>query len=259
MVSRLKVIAVEPDAVTRRLLALYLEPRQVVLHLLEFSADLAKLPSVPPADLVLINRNLLEVQKPQHLRELWKRCKGIPIYALADPPANGQAEPAAFPIAGEIVKPVKPAAVLSALGLEHGLMAGEGAPTGDAVTEGSGVSSPSGAAGSLQGFLNLINQMEMNREMIDDLATSFISRGEEYLAGMESALATGALEEVGRLSHAMKGMSGNLRFDALVEMNERMILASKNGDLETGTLILPQMKQEFEQLRQGIRERWAKA
>ena len=265
------VIAVEPDSGTRGLFHLILHPLKLRLlmadaldsgEIQQVLADMerdvrrngdrtAPLPG-GEKKVLFINGNLLADCDPSELERL-QRCRGAaPIFAVLEPGIDARPVPAGFHLDGQLSKPLKPLALLAAVaGKEDGMshqnpIAGIVAPTqGSASGE-----------GVLEGFQALIAEMNMNRSMIDELTLSFISRGEEYLEHLGGALDDWDVPGLDRISHSMKGMSGNLRFSEMTALCERLNLAASDGNRESGTEIYKELENEYNRIRAAIKGRW---
>ena len=262
------VIAVEPDAGTQRLFHLILRPLGVRLLTAEaldseaFRRMLADMEGevrpngiqTPPQPgkekrVLFINGNILSDCDPPELERVQRFREAGSIFAVLEPGLDVQPVPVGFHLDGTLSKPLKPYALLAAVfGKKDETTAESMAP-------------PQGAAsgeveGILQGFLSLIAEMKMDRSMIDELTLSFISRGEEYLEQLGAALNDWDAPELDRISHTMKGMSGNLRFAEMTALCERFTLAAKDGNRERGRDIYRELESEYHRVRAGINAKW---
>ncbi len=249
------VIAVDPDAVTRGLLALYLEAEGMRLAAAATTEELPP-PGAEPR-LVLVSAEVLQALAPAQVERLRRAAGNAPVHVLledddAAPPASPP-----LPLAGSIAKPVRAEELFHALPPHD--PAAPDAATPDAATPdapGDGRSSQPPVEEELQGLQGLIHEMGMDRGLIDELTRSFVERGQLYLDGLEGALGRSDGEEVDRIAHTLKGMSGNLRFLALSDLSERVRLAAVHGDLETAAGILPGLQDHFHRLCAAIERRW---
>ena len=267
------VIAVEPDAGTRRLFHLILQPLEVrlltadALDSEEFQQLLAQLepaarrggtrPPHPPdkeKNLLFINGNLLSQCDPPALEDL-RRLRGAgSIFAVLEPGVDALPVPLDFHLDGNLSKPLKPSALLAAVAGKRDEIS-PGKPTPGSVAPPREDTSGEGD-GILKGFLSLIAETDMDRAMIDELTLSFIARGEEYLAHLGDALHAWDKTDLDRISHTMKGMSGNLRFSEISALCERLNLAAKGGNQERGREIYRELEDEFHRVHAAIKTRW---
>lgn len=272
----LLVIAVEPDSGTRRLFHLILHPLEVrlltaealdsgefqqVLSDMEREVRRDETGNPPPADeekeekkVLFINGNLLSDCDPPELERLQRFRGAGSIFAVLEPGIDARPVPANFQVDGNLSKPLKPSAIMAALSGKADGISRQG-PTAAAVAP---AKKPAHGEvdGVLAGFLSLISEMDMDRSMIDDLTLSFISRGEECLEQLGHALDDWDEPGLGRISHTMKGMSGNLRFFEVTELCERFNQAAKDGNRVSGTRLFKELGSEYHRVRSAIKARW---
>ena len=203
---------------------------------------------------MFINGNLLSDCDPPGLERLQRFRGAGSISAVLEPGIEVRPVPVDFQLDGNLSKPLKPSALLAALSGN----ADEFSPQGPTAA---GVAPPQEGAfgevgGILEGFESLIAEMDMDRSMIDELTLSYISRGEEYLEHLGHALNDWDEPGLDRISHAMKGMSGNLRFFEMTGICERFHQAAKEGNRVSGEKIFKELEGEYRRVRSAIKAKW---
>lgn len=243
------VLGAEPDAVTRALVALYLEPHGYEVRLADSVADaLQALPGQRLAAFVCSENALAEAPEAER-RALREALAERPVVALLEPGAAPTLTRDWPMVREHLTKPLRGDALLSVLHAAR--------PRG-------AVAPPQLAGGGpmdeeqrpLEGFQNLIDEMEMDTAMVHELVASFLERGPAYLEEIGGALAEGELERADRAAHTLKGMCGNLRFGRLVTLSDGLRRAAKASDGPAVADALQQLRSELERINGAVRERW---
>ncbi len=238
------VQGVEPDAVTRGLIALYLEPHGYRVQIApDVPSALRQLGASRPA-LFLCSQFGLETAAPGERQQLREALGEVPVASLLEPgvaPGLIRGWPT---VRVHLTKPLQADALLSALaGRAPGRSGRAGAEGGE------------GAGDALEGFEALIAEMEMDAAIVRDLASSFLERAPLYLDDIASGLAAGNLEQVDRAAHTMKGMCGNLRFRSLMELSDRLRSAARAGDTPSLEPTLLRLREALETVSRALRQR----
>lgn len=240
-----RVLGLEPDAVTRALISLYLEPHGYDVQVApSIEEALAALDSGGAVAFLCSEDALRGVGEGQR-RRLRAAVGGLPVVALAEPgaaPGSTQGWPS---VRERLTKPVRGEALL-------GLLAGT-RPAAAPAPGGAEHPAQADAEPVLAGFRRLIAEMEMDRAMVEELTASFLERAPAYLEQIGAALAGGALEQVDRVAHTLKGMCGNLRFGALVERSDDLRRAAKAGDAAGAGRTLEALRAELGRVERALR------
>ena len=245
----------EPDAVTRALIALYLEPHGYRVQLApDLPAALRGLSEGPPA-LFLCSQFGLERAAPEERQRLREALGTVPVACLLEPGAAPGIVRGWPTVRVHLTKPLQADALLSALESPDAALAKlvrvRPRPAGAAGTEGS-----ERAEDVLEGFTALISEMEMDPAMVRDLARSFLERAPLYLEDIASGLSEGNLTQVDRAAHTMKGMCGNLRFRALMELSDRLRVAARAGDTAGLEPTVARLRAALASVSDAVRRRW---
>lgn len=246
-VGRKRVLGVEPDPVTRALVALYLEPHGYHVQLAA-SVDEA-LESLPSAEAVafLCSEAGLEPAALPERERLRQAVGALPVVALLEPGAPAALTRHWKGVREHLTKPLSPVALLAVL-QGKAFRAGGEVPAGAA--------SPTDGDGLLAGFQGLVAEMEMDAALARELALSFLQRAPAYLGELDEALSAGDLERADRAAHTMKGMCGNLRFGPMVAASERIRAAARQGDPESARRELAGLESAYEELSAALEAHW---
>ncbi|MBI3993304.1 MAG: Hpt domain-containing protein [Candidatus Lambdaproteobacteria bacterium] len=98
---------------------------------------------------------------------------------------------------------------------------------------------------TLEGMHGLFAETGLDEAAARDLQRSFIARGEEYLSTMQAELDQGDLAALLVTCHAMKGMTGNMRFAQLRQTCESLEAAGKHGTLEEARAHCAALRDQF--------------
>jgi HPt (histidine-containing phosphotransfer) domain-containing protein len=243
-----RVRGVEPDAVTRALIALYLEPHGYEVRLAPDVAEaLRTLPDAGVRLFVCSEAGLRAAPEPQRER-LREALGAVPVLALLEPGAS-PALTRGWPAVREwLSKPLRAEALLAVL--QGGARRRVPAPALGPPAGGDGT-------GPLAGFEALIAEMEMQAPMVHELVASFLERAPAYLAEVAGGLEQGDLARADRAAHTMKGMCGNLRFRELVDFSERLRARARSGDAEAARTELASLRAALEAVQAALRARWS--
>lgn len=247
-----RVLGVEPDPVTRRLMELYLQPQGYDVRMVSTLEAALELNVSGQSTVFFLNAESVDGATARQLTRLRSTTHGNPVFFIAEEGQHAFAGKPPLNALGTLTKPLRADAVLNAT-------------NGGAGESGQGAGIPRDPVFRLSQeevdillgpFQSLIEEVEMDGMMIRELTASFLERGPMYLREMRDALRERQLERLDRAVHTMKGMCGNLRFSRLVEYNEqigRCANAARFADLER---LLSEMDGEFHRLRGAIEQRW---
>lgn len=257
--QRVLVLGVEPDAVTRALVALYLEPYGYEVRLSEGVADALKLLPEARATLFVCSEWALAQASGAERERLRDAVAEVPVVALLEPGAVTDWTREWKGVFERLSKPLRADALLSAL---EGRRRGKGAVprpglAGRAGPKPLGGNAQGDAAESiLGGFERFIAEVELDAEIVEQLVASFLERSPQYLEDIATGLDTGDLMGVDRAAHTIKGMVGNMHLPGLVELSDRLRLAAKASDAPTARLTLGGLRAAFEEVNTALRARW---
>lgn len=241
------MLGVDPDAVTRSLVALYLEPHGYHVQLAGTVTQAIQALAGPQVDAFLCSESALVaalLREREHLREA---LGAVPVVVLLEPGVPAELTRSWNGVREHLTKPLNGVALLAVL-QGRAFRRGAGAPV---------LSSVGGIGdGLLAGFDGLVAETEMDEALARDLALSFVQRAPTCLTELAEALRVGDLEWADRTAHAMKGMSGNLRFHTLVAATERLRAAARQGDAQAASEELAALEVAYNELDVLIRARW---
>ena len=240
------VLGVEPDAVTRALISLYLEPHGYEVRLASHVRDALASLSAPGVLLFVCSETALEAVSAAERERLREALGTLPVVTLLEPGLPPVLTRGWAGVCEHLTKPVRGDALLVVL---QGTTSRRVAPPPgrDRAVE--------AGAGLLDGFEALIVEMEMDEAMVHDLVASFLERAPVYVKTMEEGLQAGELEQVDRAAHTMKGMCGNLRFGALVEASDRVRAAARGGDAASAAQGLAPLRGALDAVCEALRAR----
>ena len=104
----------------------------------------------------------------------------------------------------------------------------------------------------LEGFQELAEELEMDDEIRNDLLRSFLVRCDGFLSSLQAVLETGDSELFERTTHSLKGLSGNMRFHRLNQLNETYTSAVHNGKTNEAQQVLSDMRDEFKTIEKAV-------
>jgi HPt (histidine-containing phosphotransfer) domain-containing protein len=260
------VVGIEPDPVTRRLVALYLTPRGYAVNLVERVQDALALVAGGPPALFLYNDCALRDANPGLLDALAASLGEVPVYALLEPGREAQPGTPPLPLRGTLSKPLRSEELLGALSREPGTppnaQAAGPPPGGEPPTFAeppaeTPAETPGGPpADPLAGLLAFIAEMEMDEQMLAELISSFRQRGETYLKDLQRAFAARDTPQLERTAHAFKGMAGNLRLQLPTELADRLRHALLADDWEQAGPLVSRLEAAFAEVRAALAKRW---
>jgi histidine phosphotransfer protein HptB len=247
------VLGMEPDPVTRALIALYLEPHGYDVRLAARAEELPRARELERAALFLCSESGLDDLSAAKREGLARSLAKVPVAVLLEPGQLAVHTRDWPQVRERLSKPVRADALLSVL-----LEARRRDGTAPAVPPPRVAPAAAGGAGGaaaapLAGFEALVAEMEMEPALVTDLVSSFLERGPHYLDEIAAGLSAAELERVDKAAHAMKGMCGNLRFAGLVEWCDRLRMAAKMGDAKRTEATLPGLRAAFEAIGAALR------
>lgn len=89
-----------------------------------------------------------------------------------------------------------------------------------------------------------------NETLFVRLARKFLD--DPHFPALETALAEGDAQEAHRQAHSLKGVAGNLSFDALYHEAAVISDALREGDVETATAHLPIARRAYDQVMSAL-------
>jgi two-component system, sensor histidine kinase and response regulator len=92
-------------------------------------------------------------------------------------------------------------------------------------------------------------------EFHEELVSAFILGGEETLREMQSAVASGDRDTLGRCAHKLKGASANLHMDTLAAIAFDLETRAKAGEDGDWRRNLDRVSSEFERVEAGLKNR----
>lgn len=93
-----------------------------------------------------------------------------------------------------------------------------------------------------------LERVQNDKELLLELLDIFVEDFQEKRKQMEAALKNNDCDQIKRLSHALKGSSGNISAKPLRSVLLQMEEKGKNGDLTGADGLLAEMDKEFEAL-----------
>lgn len=237
-----RVLALEPDAVTSTLLELYLRPAGAEVQVVASVEAALEAAALHRPALALLDALSLREASDEARAALAARLEGVARHLLLmpdDPDADASALLAAD---GTLTRPLEAAPLLRAL--RDAVQAVPGAPVARDAED------------MIEGFLNLIREMNLDESMAAELAGSFVERGRGYLDTLREALQNGDDDAMERAGHALKGMAGNLRFHTIVAEAEALREATRMRRTGDAATLVTRLEQTYQGLRRALGERW---
>ena len=247
------VLGVDTDPVFRELVALCLSPLGYEVRMAPGLNGILPLNRQRLPALFLVSMHGLSEEEAGRIRESCDEHGSLPIYALILP-GETIPDPPPFHLSGQLVKPLKPEDLLNCfLPEDPAPISGNlsTAPPDDPVSRPDPIPKP------LRGFQDFIDEMDMDKLMIDDLTQSFLERGKVYIDDIPSLLKAHDGKGLDRVAHAMKGMAGNLRFDELMRLADRLRVFAKEESIEEMEQLVPRIEQEFAGIRVAHTGPWS--
>jgi two-component system, sensor histidine kinase and response regulator len=248
---RIRVLGVEPDAVTRALVALYLDPLDYSVHLAAQLPEALALLAQGEAGLFLCSEHALSRAGADERERLRRALGQTPVVALLEPGADPILTRGWDAVCERLSKPVRAEALLAAL--EGCRRERAGPPARAAAANGGSAESPTA------GFERFIATAGLDAALVGDLIDSLLERTPAYLDEIAAALDGGDSIRVDRAAHTLKGMVGNLHLAALVELSDRLRLAAKANDVAAARLALAGLRQAYAEIGTALRTRWPAA
>ena len=104
----------------------------------------------------------------------------------------------------------------------------------------------------LTGFQELAEELGMDDEIRNDLLRSFLDRCREFLNLLSDSISNRDQEKFERTTHSLKGLSGNMRFHKLGDLNEQFTQAYHDDDLQKAGQVLSDMGEEYHRIQDAI-------
>lgn len=251
--GRIRVLGVEPDPVTRALLALYLEPIEYDVRLVERVSEALPLLQRVHAGMFLCSEHALGKANFVEVEQLRSALNETPVIALAEPDTAEGPMQGWSAVCGRISKPVAADALLAIVeGRLRGRAAGNARPGAIAGARGD----EAGSSSAIAAFERFISTVELDAELVEQLVASFLERSPTYLEDIAGGLDEGDMMRVDHAAHTLKGMVGNLHLASLVELSDRLRLASKANDVGAARLALSGLQSAFTEVAAELRRRW---
>ena len=100
-------------------------------------------------------------------------------------------------------------------------------------------------------YAEAMNRFGGNEALFARLASKFLE--DTHFPNLEAALAAGNVEEAHRQAHSLKGVAGNLSFDALYGEMSLMSDALRQGNLEEALGRLPAARSAYDKVMAALR------
>lgn len=240
------VVSAGLDSVSTRLVSVYLEQKNIsVVYIRTLEEGLETLEK--NRGTLFLTTRVLRDSTPEVRKKLSEKQNQWKLFCLLEYGEGLPGDDIAAPLilAGALEKPLHPAEVVAAIWHEAAPEAtGPVLPAADLALQGLSREKPApdaeGSPDALEGFTELVREMEMEAELADDLLSSFQERARSYMERLEQALKNREALEIGKIAHSIKGMAGNLRFKTIVASSEELRRAA---GLEDWDSVGPLLKQ----------------
>lgn len=251
------VLVIDADMATSRLASLYLEAFPYEVRCYSVLDAVFPLADASRTMLVLLNASFPTGPEASLLQNLHSELPGVPFFGMEDPgfsKADSETESprtdATF--AGFLNKPLDADAFFKVLDYSEriGKEASIAIRSDPASPANPSVSHP------LAGMMAFLEEMGMGDNLARQLAESFVERGPEYIGDLDAKLSQKDYEGMDAPAHAMKGMSGNLRFHDLTQLSERIRILLQRNDTSSLQELVDQLKAEYAKVETALREHW---
>lgn len=242
--SILMIHGLEPDPMTRQLLRLYLAESACQL---KFSSGLQESISMdipPDHTLFFVNLDYLIDFDKEYIKKLSESLGSIPVYGLASFMPSSDESYAPLRLSGTLIKPIKPEPLFNLLhAFEHTTSSTHHAKDGGDI---------------LSGFLDMIDELEMDGELVQELCLSFTERGEEYLAILLNESNAQNATIVDQTVHSLKSMSGNLGFNKILNLCDQIRNLAKSNKFDEIPEAVSNLGIEFRKAKEAMHAYWPK-
>ena len=243
-----QVFGVDPDVVTRGLLALYLEPLGFSVRLVGALSDaITQLQTGVPRGFLCAEAALEEAGAEQRT-QVRALLGELPVVVLLEP-GEAPVWTRDWPnVLERLTKPVQGDALARlvnswATGESHSPADPEAGKRADGLDP-------------LAGLDALVREIGMEPDLVQDLVRSFQDRAPQYLADLRTALAAQEIEQARRTLHAITGMCANLRLDPLVTLTAAVRGAVVAGDLDAAGIASKRLEERCTQVAAAAGARW---
>ncbi len=251
------VLVIDADAATSRLAALYLEAFPFEVRRYSTLDAVFPLQDAGRTLLVLLNASLPAGAEAPLLENLHSELPGVPFFGLEDPgfsnaDSENESAQSAVNLEGFLKKPLNADAFFKALDYSERIekeadMANESDPAS--------LADPL-AYHPLMGMIAFLDEMGMEDDLAMKLAQSFLERGPEYIEELRAKLGQEDYDGMDAPAHAMKGMSGNLRFHALTQLSDQIRTLAKTNEPAGLQELVNQLRAEYAKVENALREHW---
>lgn len=251
------VLVIDADAATSRLAALYLEAFPFEVRRYATLEAVFPLQDAGRTLLVLLNVSLPASTGAPLLKNLHSELPGVPFFGLEDPgfsnaDSESDSSQSEVNLEGILKKPLDADAFFKALDYSERI------EKETVMTSESNPASPANplAPHLLQGMIDFLEEMGMGDDLAIKLAQSFLERGPEYVEEIRAKHSQEDYDGMDAPAHAMKGMSGNLRFHALTELSDQIRTMSKSTERSGLQELVNQLRDEYTKVEIALREHW---
>jgi two-component system, sensor histidine kinase and response regulator len=248
------VLLVEDNLVNQKVAARFLERLGCTVDVAGNGAEGVDAAMARHFDLILMDLQMPVMDgmaATRKIREL-ETLKHTPIIALTANAMTGDRERCeAAGMDDYLTKPIEVERLRAAL-TRFGLALPEGAAPSN---EGAAQEPRSGATGNMRPPIDLRALHELidgDTEFARDLAATFIDSGEQQLAEMQRALASGNREALAKSAHKLKGACANIHAPGLRAMTQRLESDSKTAASEALDAAMATLRQEFARAKQFL-------
>jgi HPt (histidine-containing phosphotransfer) domain-containing protein len=98
----------------------------------------------------------------------------------------------------------------------------------------------------------LLERLEEDRELFVKIMIVFLDDVPKQMGALEEALDTGDVKTVQFQTHTLKGSAGHVGATSMQDVVIKMEKAAKEGDLEQTRILVPELTQEFERIKNSL-------